>query len=78
MASYRVLRGNPRWPTVASLALIRKRGGIRALSQEEQDGLDLHISKDGEIVDDIPKESIPWMLEQGLIEPAVKKAARRK
>ncbi len=27
----------------------------------------------GDVVDDIPAASVPWLLEQGLIEPAKKK-----
>lgn len=64
---YRVLIGVV-YPTGESLALVRARGGLSQMTQDERTGLVLTRPNVGDVVSDVPAESVAWLLEQGVIE----------
>ena len=64
MTSYRVLRGPLKYPT--SPTVLRR---LRAGERIPLTARGLRTAQAGELVDDLPRESVPWLLRQGYIEP---------
>ena len=63
MTSYRVLRGPIKYPTSPTV-LRRLRSGERIPLSDRG----LRTARAGDVVADVPRESIPWLLRQGYIE----------
>ena len=68
MAQYKILGGNPVWPIGESLKLVRKVGGLRNVPKDQRGALRFCKCSPGDIVDDVPAESVPALIAQGAIE----------
>jgi len=67
---FRVLGGNPAWPTGASLDTVLSRGGLRFFSAEELARLEFCRPDVGDVVE-VPDGSIAYLLRRGMIEPVM-------
>lgn len=65
---YRVTTDGLTYPVRDSLALVQAAGGLSRMTEEARAQLTLKRAERGELVDDVPATSVPWLLEQGLIE----------
>ncbi|HXH05855.1 MAG TPA: hypothetical protein VNI83_04620 [Vicinamibacterales bacterium] len=66
---YRVCREGLSYPIGASLARVRMAGGRSRLAPAEAATLELRRPAVGDIVDDVPEESIGWLVAEGYLEP---------
>lgn len=64
---YRVNAG-VRYP-ISGLEAIRAAGGLRGLSDEARAGVRFAQRAPGDIVADVPLESVAWLVEQGILTP---------
>lgn len=71
---FRALKGLT-FAAPACQAMVRKAGGISKLSSDEQAKLKMTRVEPGEVTDQIPEESIGWLLDQRCIERVAQSSA---
>lgn len=71
--AYRVMR-RLRYPARADQDRVRLAGGLHRLTADERLTLMLVERRPGDIVEDVPRESIAWLLAQGCLEVVMEDA----
>jgi hypothetical protein len=67
VATYKVLSGEPTWPVGDSLRLVREAGGLRHVAPADRARLRFRTCAAGDVVTDVPAESIETLIAQGVI-----------
>lgn len=66
---YRITTDGLTYPVGESLTRAQAAGGLSKLTAAERATLTMKQVDRGAVVNDVPETSVPWLLEQGQIEP---------